>query len=371
MTAKKLLFIFGTRPEAIKMAPLILAAQQHPYFDVRVCTTGQHREMLQQVMDFFDLKADYALDLMQPNQTLFQVTAAALLSLQPVLEKELPDLVLVQGDTTTAFTGALAAYYQKVKVAHIEAGLRSCDKYAPFPEEMNRKLAGAIADFHFAPTADAEANLLGEGITKHVYQTGNTVIDALLMGVQKVRSRSDIASFFNFLPAGNRVVLVTAHRRENFGAPLEEICSAVLRLANAFPDVSVVYPVHLNPNVRKTAYDILGQHSNIHLIEPLDYPHLLWLLDKAAIVITDSGGIQEEAPSLGKPVLVTRDVTERMEGVHAGTAILVGTDQNKIFDTASYLLSDEAAYQKMAKSVNPYGDGSSSEKILSLLEKNL
>ncbi|RPD51329.1 non-hydrolyzing UDP-N-acetylglucosamine 2-epimerase [Paracnuella aquatica] len=371
MQSKRLLFIFGTRPEAIKMAPVILAAQKDPFFTIEVCTTGQHREMLQQVMDFFGLKATYSLDLMQPNQTLFDITARAIKELERVLTEAKPDVVLVQGDTTTAFVGALAAFYKKINIGHIEAGLRSYDLYAPFPEEGNRKLTGVLANFHFAPTEKAVINLKKEGITEHVYQTGNTVIDALLMGVAKVRNDEAVAAAFHYLNVEKRIVLVTAHRRESFGQPLEEICQALLEIAERFHDVQVVYPVHLNPNVRETVYRLLGAHPRISLIAPLDYPHLLWLLDKSTLVITDSGGIQEEAPSLGKPVLVIREVTERQEGVDAGTALLVGTNQKNIVEAAAMLLSDESAYQRIAKAVNPYGTGQAATAILTLLRENL
>lgn len=369
---KKLLFVFGTRPEAIKMAPIIHEAKKHPaIFEVVICVTGQHKEMLQHVMDFFELKADIDLALMKPNQTLFDITADALRGLEKVLTEQQPDLVLVQGDTTTAFAGALAAYYKKIKVAHIEAGLRSFDKYAPFPEEMNRKMAGVIADYHFPPTANAAENLQKENITENIFVTGNTVIDALLWAVEKTRTNNSYGNLFPFLDHSKKVILVTGHRRENFGQPFENICDALSYISGKYPDVQIVYPVHLNPNVQNIVREKLSDKSNVFLIDPLDYPHLVWLMDKSNFVITDSGGIQEEAPSLGKPVLVMREVTERMEGVTAGTALLVGTSKEKIITEAEKLLTDTAHYQQMAKAVNPYGDGSSAAQIINALIKNL
>lgn len=367
MAAKKILFVFGTRPEAIKMAPIIKAARNVEHLEVFICTTGQHAEMLQQVMDFFELKADIALQLMQPNQTLFDITAIGLTKLQQVLEEVRPDWVLVQGDTTTAFIGALAAYYKQIKVGHIEAGLRSFDKYAPFPEEVNRKMVSVVADHHFAPTAQAKNNLEREGVTKNVFITGNSVIDAFLWGVQKVRANDGMKENFDFLQEGKRIILVTAHRRESFGQPFENICAAIRRLATEFPDVQVIYPVHLNPNVQEVVQRTLSGISNVSLIAPLNYAHLIWLMDKAYIIITDSGGIQEEAPALGKPVLVVRNVTERQEGIDAGTAMLVGTDSEKIYNAASLLLNDSEAYSKMQHAVNPYGNGTSAAQIINLL----
>ncbi len=369
---KKLLFVFGTRPEAIKMAPIIHEAKKHPaIFDVVICVTGQHKEMLQHVMDFFELKADIDLALMKPNQTLFDITADALRGLEKVLADQQPDLVLVQGDTTTAFAGALAAYYKKIKVAHIEAGLRSHDKYAPFPEEMNRKMAGVIADYHFPPTSIAAENLHKENITENIFVTGNTVIDALLWAVEKTRVTNSYGDLFPFLDHSKKIILVTGHRRENFGQPFENICDALGYISSSYPDVQIVYPVHLNPNVQNIVREKLSDKKNVFLIDPLDYPHLVWLMDKSNFVITDSGGIQEEAPSLGKPVLVMREVTERMEGVTAGTALLVGTSKEKIITEAEKLLNDAAHYQQMAKAVNPYGDGSSAAQIINALIKNL
>lgn len=369
---KKLLFVFGTRPEAIKMAPIIHAAKKQPEnFDVKICLTGQHKEMLHHVMEFFELTADVDLALMKPNQTLFDITADALRSMEKVLNDFSPDIVLVQGDTTTAFVGALAAFYKKIKVAHIEAGLRSFDKYAPFPEEINRKMAGAIADYHFAPTIAAADNLHRENITQNVFITGNTVIDALLWGVNKIRTNETYAQPFQFLDLNKKIILVTGHRRENFGKPFENICDALHFISTEYPDVQIVYPVHLNPNVQSVVKERLSNKSNVFLIDPLDYPHLIWLMDKSYFVITDSGGIQEEAPSLGKPVLVMREVTERMEGVTAGTALLVGTSKDRIIDEVIKLLEEKEHYLTMSKAVNPYGDGTTSEQIISILAKQV
>lgn len=368
----KLLFVFGTRPEAIKMAPLVHECKKHAdKFDVKVCLTGQHREMLQQVMTFFELKADYNLDLMKPNQTLFDITANALTGLEKVLNDSTPDVVLVQGDTTTAFTGALSAFYKQIKVAHVEAGLRSHNIYAPFPEEANRKMVSAITTFHFTPTRAAADNLLHENIQDNVFVTGNTVIDALLWAVQKVRNDKKYEGNFKYLDHSKKIILVTGHRRENFGVPFENICEALAFLSDNYINTQIVYPVHLNPNVQGVVTRKLSNRNNVFLINPLEYPDLVWLMDKSYFVITDSGGIQEEAPSLGKPVLVMREVTERMEGVEAGTAMLVGTSKEKIVTEASRLLDDEKAYETMSKAVNPYGTGTSAQQIVSLLLKHV
>jgi UDP-N-acetylglucosamine 2-epimerase (non-hydrolysing) len=365
---KKLLFVFGTRPEAIKMAPLIHACKEQELFDVKVCLSGQHREMLQQVMTFFEIKADYNIDLMRPGQTLFDITADALKGLEQVLNETQPDLVLVQGDTTTAFTGALAAFYKKIKVAHIEAGLRSDNKYSPFPEEINRQLIGALADINFTPTPKASANLRKENAKGLLYEVGNTVIDALFYAVDKLKNRGTADnSAFPFLDPAKRLVLVTGHRRESFGRPFEEICEALAALAGEYPDIQIVYPVHLNPNIQEVTREKLKGIPSIYLIPPVEYPQLVWLLDRCYFVITDSGGIQEEAPSLGKPVLVIRDVTEREEGIAAGTAVLVGTDKRKILLHARLLLDNKTEYEKMAKAVNPYGDGTSARQITEIL----
>lgn len=360
-----LLFIFGTRPDAIKMAPLILKAKKDPAFNVKVCLTGQHKEMLYQVMDFFGIKADYDLKVMRHAQSLYDVTADILKGLESVLKTENQDIVLVQGDTTTAFAGALAAFYQKIPVVHIEAGLRSHNKFSPFPEEMNRILVGHLADHHFAPTKRAEENLIREGIDKwKIHVVGNTVIDALFLTLELIKKDEDaLKRYFNWLDTGKRVILVTGHRRESFGEPFQEICTA-LKQISIENDVEIVYPVHLNPNVRKPVFEVLEGIDNIHLIEPLDYPHLVWLMNISYLIVTDSGGIQEEAPSLGKPVLVTREVTERVEGIEAGTCRLVGTRSKDIVGNITILLNDPASYEAMSKAVNPYGDGKASEKIL-------
>lgn len=366
----KHLFIFGTRPEAIKMAPLVKVFQQEKSFETVVCVTGQHREMLDQVLHFFEITPDYDLSLMSKNQTLFDVTAKALMGLKSVLEKVKPDNIFVQGDTTTAFVGALAGFYHKINVSHIEAGLRSGDIYSPFPEEGNRKLAGHLATYHFAPTKRAIDNLKKEGISTNVFQVGNTVIDALLLGLNIIRKRGEkkYEEFFSNIDLGKRVILVTGHRRESFGTPFENMCGAIKAIAQNYPDVEIIYPVHLNPNVRQTVNAILERVENIKLIEPLSYPHLIWLMNKSYFVLTDSGGIQEEAPSLGKPVLVMRDVTERQEGIEAGTALLVGTDKDVIIKASSKLLTDQNYYNQMANAVNPYGDGTTSEQILRIFK---
>lgn len=360
------LFIFGTRPEAIKLAPLIKEFQRRSEFNALVCVTAQHRQMLDQVLSFFEITPDFDLDIMMPNQTLFDVTANALKKLEVVLVDCKPSCVFVQGDTTTAFVGALAAYYKKIKVAHIEAGLRSHDKYSPFPEEMNRTLAGHISDFHFTPTTQAVQHLREENISQNVFNVGNTVIDALFLGLEQVRKRKSTFDF-SFLRNGKRMVLITGHRRESFGKPFEDICSAIGTLASKYTEVDFLYPVHLNPNVQEPVKRLLANRTNIHLIEPLEYPEFIQMIERSHIVLTDSGGLQEEAPSLGKPVLVMREVTERMEGVTAGTAKLVGTNTDLIIAEMSLLLDDQAAYEKMAKSVNPYGDGTSCRKIADIL----
>jgi UDP-N-acetylglucosamine 2-epimerase (non-hydrolysing) len=370
---QKILFIFGTRPEAIKMAPLIKAFQNNSLFRVKVCVTAQHRSMLDQVLEFFEITPDYDLNLMQPNQSLFDITAIGLKSLEKVLDEFSADLIFVQGDTTSAFIGALAGFYRKIKVAHIEAGLRSDNKYSPFPEEINRKLAGHIADFHFAPTDKAVHNLKNEGITENVWQVGNTVIDALFFGLNLIEKedQNKYLDCFAGIDFNKRIILVTGHRRESFGEPFENICNALKEIANKYSDVEIVYPVHLNPNIRKIVNKLLVNISNIHLIEPLSYPYLIWLMSKSYLIMTDSGGIQEEGPSLAKPVLVLREVTERKEGITAGTAKLVGTDKNKIIQEAIALLDKSDEYEKMAKAVNPYGDGTTSQQILNICIKLL
>lgn len=352
------------------MAPLIKASQAESSLDTVVCVTGQHKEMLYQVLDFFNIKPDYDLELMQPNQTIYSITSKALLGLKGVLDIEKPDLIFVQGDTTTAFVGALAGYYSQIKVGHLEAGLRSGDMFSPFPEEGNRILAGHLATYHFAPTMRAVDNLAKEGITKNVFKVGNTVIDALLLGlvILKSKAQKEIETLFEGIDLSKRIILVTGHRRESFGEPFENMVAAIKQLAVKYDDVEIIYPVHLNPNVRGIVNQELSNTPNIHLIEPLDYPALIWLMEKSYFVLTDSGGIQEEAPTLGKPVLVMRDVTERQEGIEAGNAKLVGTNKEVILEEAFKLLDSKEAYDLMAKAVNPYGDGTTSKQVLEIIK---
>jgi len=366
----KVLFLFGTRPEAIKMAPLIKEFKSEENFKIKVCVTAQHRQMLDQVLNFFSIKPDYDLNLMKPNQSLFDITSNTLKGLEDVLEKEKPDLIFVQGDTTTAFVGALAGFYKKIKVAHIEAGLRSYNKYSPFPEEINRVLVGHLADYHFAPTKRAKENLFKENIKENVFVVGNTVIDALFLGLDIIKKEGEekYYKYFDFIDFSKKIILVTGHRRESFGKPFENICYALKEIANSFSDVEIVYPVHLNPNVREPVNKILRNQERIHLIEPLEYPYLIWLMSRSYLVLTDSGGIQEEAPSLGKPVLVMREVTERIEGIEAGTAKLVGTNKEKIVKEVKKLLENKGDYDKMSKAVNPYGEGDSSKKIIEIIK---
>lgn len=366
----KLLFIFGTRPEAIKVAPLIKAFSTTGDFEVKICVTAQHREILDEALSFFGIRPDFDLNIMEDNQNLFDITAHILQKLQKVFDDFSPDVVLVQGDTTTAFTGALAAFYNSTKVAHIEAGLRSHNKYAPYPEETNRVLISHIADYHFAITERAKRNLIEEGIEKNIWVVGNTGIDALFHGLETIKAKNDdeIVQCFDFIDLSKRIVLVTGHRRESFGKPLENICRAIRELSSYFPDIDIVYSVHFNPNVRKTVMKILHGIKNVHLLDPLKFPHFIWIMDKSYIVLTDSGGIQEEAPSLGKPVLVMREVTERIEGIEAGTAKLVGTEKEKIVTEVSNLLSNSDDYEIMAKIRNPYGDGKSSHRIINIFQ---
>lgn len=363
----KILSIFGTRPEAIKMAPLVQELKKRDIFQCEVAVTAQHREMLDQVLSLFNVKADYDLDIMTEKQTLFSITTKALLGLRNVLDASKPDMVLVHGDTTTTFAGALAAFYDGIKVGHVEAGLRTHNKWLPFPEEMNRKLTGSLSDVHLAPTETARNNLLQEGIKpQNIFITGNTVIDALKTTVkQDFIFSTDILNNIDY--KSQKVVLVTAHRRENLGKPLENICHAILKLANSFPEIKVIYPVHLNPAVKDVAFGILGGHENIKLLEPLNTDEMHNLMARCYMVMTDSGGLQEEAPSLGKPVLVLRHETERPEAVEAGTVKVVGTDCETVFKEAVRLLSDKAEYDRMANAVNPYGDGHASERIADFL----
>lgn len=366
---KKILFLFGTRPEAIKMAPLIQCFSNDDFFDVKVAVTAQHREMLDQVLHFFDIRVDYDLNIMQPNQTLHQLTADLIARItDEILVKEKFDYVFVQGDTTTVLASSIAAFYQKIKIVHIEAGLRSNDMNSPFPEEMNRVLTSKLADFHFCPTDNSKKSLLKENIVKNVFVVGNTVIDALLFGLEKVKKTKEqtLLEKFHFIDFTKRIILVTCHRRENFGEPFVSICDALLEIVSKFEDIQIVYPVHLNPNIKEVAHKILIT-ENIKLIAPLDYPELIWMMNKSNIIVTDSGGIQEEAPSLGKPVLVLREVTERMEGVTAGTAILVGSNKEKIVFETTKLLTDFDHYNSISIASNPYGDGTTSEKIKQIL----
>lgn len=372
--AKRILLIFGTRPEAIKMSPLYRELKNYPKdFDVKVCVTAQHRQMLDQVLDFFDIKADYDLNLMRNNQSLFNITAESIIELERVYDDFNPDLVLVQGDTTTAFTGSLSAFYRKIEIGHVEAGLRSGNKYAPYPEEINRVLIGHIADYHFAPTEKAKQNLSNEGIRENVWIVGNTVIDALFLGLKLLEEnkklKTEIEGYFEsmFDFRRGKIILVTGHRRESFGEGFENICNALKEIAKLYPDLKIIYPVHLNPNVREPVNRILNGVKNIYLIEPLSYPYLIWLMSKCFLVLTDSGGIQEEAPSLGKPVLVMREVTERVEGIEAGTAKLVGTKKENILKAVQDLIEHPLEYQRMAKAINPYGDGKASERIVDIL----
>ena len=370
MKTYKILFVFGTRPEAIKMAPLIRIFQQEKeWYETKICVTAQHRSMLDQVLDFFQQVPDYDLDLMKDNQSLSDITSSCIRELGRVMADYEPDLVFVQGDTTTTFAGALTAYYHKSKVAHVEAGMRTWNKFSPFPEEVNRKLVTQLCDFHFAATAAAAENLRSESITENVFVTGNTVIDALHLGIKITRQMDEISFFDSFADVdfSKKIILVTGHRRESFGDGVKNICHAIKEIALNRDDVHFVYPVHMNPNVAKPVKSILGNIGNISLCEPLPYHNLLWLMNRSFMVLTDSGGIQEEAPSLGKPVLVMREVSERMEGVEAGNALLVGTSTEKISSAVKLLLNDTAAYNKMSRAGNPYGDGKASERILSIV----
>jgi len=379
---KKVLSIFGTRPEAIKMAPVVKGLErQADKFKSVVCVTAQHREMLDQVLNLFEIQPDYDLNIMKPDQDLFDVTCNVLQGLKSVIRAELPDIVLVHGDTTTTMAGSIASYYCRIPVGHVEAGLRTFNKFAPFPEEINRIITGSVADLHFAPTAKSRDNLLREGVAADtIFTTGNTVIDALFLALEKlkcsgigeqitadlVRRYPELERAFN----GNRLILVTGHRRENFGAGFENICMALKQLAQQFPDVVIVYPVHLNPNVREPVNRILGDCRGVQLIEPLEYLPFLFMMDLCHLVITDSGGVQEEAPSLGKPVLVMRDTTERPEAVDAGTVCLVGTDTGKIVNEAARLLTDAGAYRAMSTAHNPYGDGKAVDRIIQALQSH-
>lgn len=374
MSKKKVLTVFGTRPEAIKMAPLVHALAEDERFEAKVCVTAQHREMLDQVLELFEITPDYDLNLMKAGQTLNEVTARILLELKPVLQEFKPDVVLVHGDTATTFAASLAAYYEQIAVGHVEAGLRTGNIYSPWPEEANRKLTGALTKYHFAPTETSQQNLLQENYTaENIFVTGNTVIDALLMVKEKIEQDADLkatlAAQFPYLDESKKLILVTGHRRESFGGGFERICEALAQTAKQHPEVQILYPMHLNPNVREPVNRILGSVENVLLIEPQQYLPFIYLMDRAHIILTDSGGIQEEAPSLGKPVLVMRDTTERPEAVAAGTVKLVGTDVEKIVSNLNTLLTDSEAYQAMSFAHNPYGDGKACQRILDSLCK--
>jgi UDP-N-acetylglucosamine 2-epimerase (non-hydrolysing) len=371
MKFKKILLVFGTRPEAIKMAPLALELKKRPELDVEVCVTAQHREMLDQVLNLFELTPEYDLDLMQPGQDLFDITTRALQGLKDVFSEAKPDLVLVHGDTTTTFSASLAAFYQKIPVGHIEAGLRTGDIYSPWPEEINRKLTGSLTELHFAPTEKSQQNLLAENISSdNIFVTGNTVIDALLQVVDIVKTDTELnqklKNQFDFVDSTKKLILVTGHRRESFGGGFERICQALKFLAKR-GDVQVVYPVHLNPNVKEPVDRILADVENVHLIEPLDYLPFVYLMSRTYFILTDSGGVQEEAPSLGKPVLVMRDTTERPEAIQAGTVKLVGTDLDYIVEQAIILLDNQQEYKKMSIAHNPYGDGKACARIADII----
>ena len=367
------LIVFGNRTEAIKMAPLIKEFNKNTQlFDTRVCVTAQHREMLDQVLDFFEITPDFDLDLMKPNQNLYSLTSDIILGLKPILEEFRPDYVYVHGDTTTTMAASIAAFYSGAKVCHIEAGLRTHNKWSPFPEEINRQITSRIADIHFAPTITSKENLLKENVIKDsIIVTGNTVIDALLDSSVRVDTiqNDEIEFLKKELDFTKRIILVTGHRRENHGDGFINICAALKEIAESNLDVQIIYPVHLNPNVKGPVYDILGNVSNIKLIDPLAYPAFVWLMNQSYIIITDSGGVQEEAPSLGKPVLVMRDTTERPEAIDAGTVILVGTDKNKIVAECNDLLSNTERYQQMSALHNPYGDGKACERIVKFIEQ--
>ena len=362
---KKILVIFGTRPEAIKMCPVVLELQKHNDIQTKVCVTGQHRQMLDQVLDVFQVKADYDLKVMHERQTLFDITTLILERIRPVLEQEKPDVVLVHGDTTTTFASALACFYLQIPVGHVEAGLRTYDIYAPYPEEFNRRAVSIVTQYNFAPTETARDHLLAEGIAPDkIFVTGNTVIDALKTTIRENYTHPDLE-----WASDSRLLLMTAHRRENLGEPLHRMFRAVRRIVEDFPDTKVIYPIHMNPAVREVADEELRSCERIRLIEPLDVLDFHNFIARSELVLTDSGGIQEEAPSLGKPVLVMRDTTERPEGVTAGTLKLVGTDEHVIYDTCRTLLTDRAAYEAMSRAVNPFGDGHASERIAEILRK--
>jgi UDP-N-acetylglucosamine 2-epimerase (non-hydrolysing) len=371
---KRILVIFGTRPEAIKMAPVVKELKKYPQnFKTIICTTAQHREMLDEVLSLFGIRTDYDLNIMEDNQSPFEVTAKGLFGIRKVLKEENPDIMLVQGDTTSTFTASLAAFYLKIPIGHIEAGLRTNDRYKPFPEEINRRLTSHLANFHFAPTQRAKQHLISEGIPREtVFLTGNTVIDALLYMSKKIKKMKAFDRYFSFLNLkSNKLILVTAHRRENFGEPLKNICLALKKIVERNKNVRVVYPVHPNPNVKETVNKILGKIARVELIAPVDYAAFIYLMNKSYFILTDSGGIQEEASSLGKPILVMREKTERQEVIEAGLARLVGTNTNKIIHNAEILLNNGGAYRKMAKVTNPFGDGRAAQRIVHILKSKI
>lgn len=370
----KNLFIFGTRPEAIKMAPLVGEFKKNILFDTKVCVTAQHREMLDQVLDFFEIKPDFDLNLMKPDQNLHSLTSDIIIGLKLILDEFKPDYVYVHGDTTTSMAASIAAFYSGSKVCHVEAGLRTGNNLSPFPEEMNRQVTGRIADYHFAPTIQSKNNLLKENIkNESIVVTGNTVIDALLGSSIKVNviENNEIEELKNIIDKSKKIILVTGHRRENHGLGFINICEALKKIAIENEDVQIIYPVHLNPNVKKPVYNILGNIKSINLIDPLAYPAFVWLMNQSYLIITDSGGVQEEAPSLGKPVLVMRDSTERPEAVAAGTVILVGTNKDKIVEECNSLLNDTYKYEQMSVLSNPYGDGLASKRIVEYMVNNI
>jgi len=373
---KKVLIVFGTRPEAIKMAPLVKEFEKNQnFFNTKVCVTAQHREMLDQVLDLFQIIPNYDLDIMKPGQDLYDVTSNILLKIKPVLEEFDPDVVLVHGDTATTFAASLATYYQKIKIGHVEAGLRTGNLYSPWPEEGNRRLTGVLTDYHFSPTDTSKKNLLNEGVNNEsIFVTGNTVIDALQLVVNRIKNNEILRLKIEntiiqsgFQELNSKFILVTGHRRENFGQGFLNICEALKVLAKNNPDIYILYPVHLNPNVRRPVNELLANVNNIKLVEPFQYEEFIYLMSKSYLILTDSGGIQEEAPSLGKPVLVMRDTTERPEAVEAGTVRLVGSDRDNIIKEVQDLIDDSDEYQKMSKAHNPYGDGNASKNIVKIL----
>ena len=376
---KKILLVFGTRPEAIKMAPLVKQLKAHNKdFEIKVCVTAQHREMLDQVLELFEIEPDYDLNIMKNGQDLYDITSSVLLGIKDVLEDFNPDIVLVHGDTTTTSVSSLAAFYKKIKVGHVEAGLRTNNIYSPWPEEANRQITGVLANYHFAPTQRAKENLLKENKKEeNIIVTGNTVIDALFLALEKIKNSPELQQKINHklstinykLQNDKKIILVTGHRRENFGEGFINICKALKEIAINNPKIDIIYPVHLNPNVQKPVNELLSEIDNIHLIKPLQYEEFIYLMDKSYFIITDSGGIQEEAPSLGKPVLLMRETTERPEALAAGTVKLVGTNKDKIVQEAQKLIDDKIEYEKMSKAHNPYGDGKASEIITNFLKK--